>query len=364
MTGKKVKILIVDDSEVIVQVLCAILKDVPDFEIIGTASNGSDAIKKTKQLKPDIITMDIHMPNMDGIQATKYIMAEHPTPIVIISSHTNKEETNNAFEALTYGALTVFEKPENILDPSFDKQKVKLIKLIRAMSEIKVIRRRQNFIETNIKPENNESPSDTSASRKILLQNELKIIGLGASTGGPEALSCILSSIRYQLTHPIVIVLHIADNFLEGFIDWLQKEVRFPIHIARQNEHLKAGNIYFAPDATHLYVKNTNGFPHAFLSNKDTNHNFMPSINVLFNSLANNFPKTSMVGLLTGMGRDGVQGMLDLKKAGGFTFTQSERTSVVYGMAAQAVQVDASHLTLDLEEIGPFLAGVMSNQGG
>lgn len=352
MSQKDIRILFVDDSEVIIQILSAIFKAEPGFKIVGVAKNGLEAIKLTEQLKPDVITMDIEMNEMNGIQATKHIMSHTPTPIVVLSAHTNKNEPNNAFEALQYGALTVVKKPENILDKGFDKEKTKLIKLVKAMSEIKVITRRTH-----------SAPPDEDALKQRIknVPVNTKLIALGASTGGPEALSRILKDMQPHINLPIVIVLHIAAGFLPGYITWLERDINAPIKIASHYEILEPGHIYFAPDGKHLTVKNKTGEAMAYLTSKDRTHAFMPSITVLFNSLADAFPNMVVAGLLTGMGRDGADGLLDLNKAKCFTFIQSKASSVIYGMPGQAKSLHAAELEIDLEDIGPFLARIMKN---
>lgn len=352
MNDKPIRILFVDDSNVIIQILYSIFEDDPCFEIIGVARNGLEAIEKTNELKPDVITMDIEMDTMNGIEATRKIMSETPTPIVVLSSHTNQNEANNAFEAINYGALTVIQKPANILDKGFDVEKRKLVKLVKAMSEIKVIRRRVAF---------------TSQQKPVLrkrihtIPSNIKILALGASTGGPEAITSILQNMGTQLKIPIVIVLHISEGFLPGYIKWLQKEVPFPIHIANQFEKLEPGHIYFAPDNKHLLVKNKDTHAEAFLSIKDRTHTFIPSITVLFESLAKSFPKQVVAGLLTGMGRDGANGLLSLKQEECLTFIQSEKSSIIYGMPGQAKKMDAAQMEIDLEDIGPFFARINRN---
>jgi two-component system chemotaxis response regulator CheB len=349
--SKKIKLLLVDDSEVIIQILCAIFKDVKDIEVVGVAKNGLDAIEKTKKLHPDIITMDIEMPVMNGIEATQKIMTECPTPIVIISTHTDKDKPENAFEALKNGALTVFEKPNNILSDGFEMQQNRLRKLIRAMSEIKVVTRRPHLGQRRAKKVLPVIVPEVSASPKV--------IALGTSTGGPEAISQILETLS-SLTLPLVIVLHIAENFLPGYISWLGKKTPYPILIATDNEILKSGHIYFAPDGRHLNIKNIGGNPTTLLTTKRNNQLFMPSVTELFESLALSYPSKVLAGLLTGMGKDGATGLLSLKKAGCLTFTQNKESSIIYGMPGRAKELNAAKLELDLSEIGPFLSGVMN----
>lgn len=345
-----IKVIVADDCKVTTQLLCAILNGEPDIEVIACVADGHAALNLTKKLKPDLVTMDIFMPIMDGVEATRAIMEQCPTPIIIISSHANESQTEFSFNALQAGALSVIEKPQRVLDVGFDKIKRQIINSVRALSEVKVVSRRPQI------PLKSDIPSCISN------RSGIELIALGSSTGGPEALNCILSALPARFPVPIVITQHITDGFLPGLVHWLKNSTELIIEIATNYQKLLPGHVYFADDNTHLTIKNGIN-PIAILDSSDPIAHFRPSINVLFSSIAKNYPQTAVGGLLTGMGKDGADGLLQMKEAGCVTFAQSEKTSVVYGMPAMALSTNATDLSIDLEKISKFLTTLVSNGG-
>lgn len=349
--SRNIKILIVEDSKVIIQLLQVLLNEEPDFEVVGSASNGVEAIELTKKLKPDLITMDINMPELDGFQATKIIMNECPTPIVVISSYVDSAELNTTFNALTAGALTVIEKPHDIAEHGFEKNRKTLINTLRALSEVRVMRRRIN-IENAIVQESHD---------KLCLPKQIDLVALGASTGGPEALRFILSQLPCDYPVPIVIVQHITPSFLPGLITWLDRNSALNVKIASHNDSLEAGCVYFAPDHCHLTIKK--GIkPIASLEDSESVGHFKPSITSLFDSIAHTYPTTVIAGLLTGMGSDGAQGLLAIKQVGGYTFIQDKLSSIVFGMPAAAQLLNAECAVYDLA-VMPELLNTVINKG-
>ncbi|WP_419419250.1 chemotaxis-specific protein-glutamate methyltransferase CheB [Legionella sp. D16C41] len=338
---KPIRVLIADDSKVSTQLLTSILEESTNIKVIGQAIDGVEAVRLTKQLKPDLITMDINMPNMDGIEATRIIMEECPTPIIIISSHSNNHIAENSFNALQAGALSIIEKPQSILDKNFKEAKQFIINSILTLAEVPVVTRRPNTSLKKI-----VSPPK--------LRQSFKILALGCSTGGPSALNCILKHLPANFNIPIVITQHITKGFLDGLINWLQHNTPLKIEIAKHNQFLEPGHVYFAPDNTHLTVGNSLK-PIAILMDGTAIDHFKPSANMLFSSIAKSYPDSAIGGLLTGMGHDGAEGLLQMKKAGCYTFAQSEATSVIFGMPSTAIKMQAVDEILDLEQIATFL---------
>jgi len=342
--NKKIRILIAEDSKVVTELLRSILDAEPDFEVIACVDNGNDAVKMTKKLKPDLVTMDIHMPIMNGVEATYIIMSEFPTPIVVISAHVNPEEMHNAFDALKAGALTVIEKPNDVLHAGFESTKRTLLNTLRALSEVRVTRRRKIHKKPTL-----EKVIYSKSAHKV------EIAGLGTSTGGPEALYFVLANLKSDIAVPIVIVQHITDGFLPGLISWLECKSNLPIHIAEDQQLLKKGHVYFAPNNFHLTIKHSLSGPIAILDDSAAVAGFKPSATKLFLSIAAAYPQNAIAGLLTGMGSDGAEGLLEIKKSGSHTFIQNESSSIVFGMPGSAKKMEAECDVVDLIHIPAFL---------
>ena len=346
---KQINIIIADDSRVSTALLCALFQTTPDIHVIACARDGLEAVTLTKRLKPDLVTMDIFMPQIDGVQATREIMEQCPTPIIMISAHANETESPHVFNALQAGALSVIEKPQGVLDIGFDEVKRHIIHAVRTLAQVQVVPRQ---IQQRLKP-----------AAKIFMHNQrgAKIIALGSSTGGPEALRCILSSLPGNFPIPIVITQHITKGFLPGLVTWLQTVTPLTLAIATQHQPLMPGCVYFAAEDAHLVIKK--GLtPLATLDYTAPIDHFRPSISAMFSSLAMSYPGLSIGGLLTGMGQDGASGLLQMKKTGCLTFAQSKVTSVIYGMPAAAVALQATDESVDLEEIPQFLAILLSRR--
>lgn len=343
--NKKIKVFIAEDSRVVLKMLTSIFESVDDIEVVGSASDGETAINRIKKLRPDIITMDIHMPGMNGLEATKIIMQECPTPIVVISSYIDNEEMNITFNALNEGAMAVLPKPKYFSDNGFISENISLIDTIRALSEVKVVTRRKRRNTQEAIPQPNPSTS-----------NKVEICAIGASTGGPAALNKIFSTIGNDFDFPIVVVQHMSYGFLAGLVSWLDSCSSAHVQIVEEAMPLLAGNIYFAAEDKHLVVyKDHDGNTMGRHLMSDPVSYFRPSVTVLFDSVARNFGSSAMACLLTGMGEDGASGINTLEKNGGLTAVQSEETSVVFGMPKAALNLNSNHLVLDIENISGFI---------
>ena len=348
-----IKILIVDDSPTETALLKYLFGAQKDMEVIGTATNGEDAITMTKQLNPDIITMDIQMPILNGFEATRAIMAEHPTPIVVISSALSDPTMNTTFKAMEAGALSVLKKPHPATDGKYAEEHQRIIDTVRSMSEIKVVKRRfhvnkQHKLHVN-------TPKSEFISRA-----NFEILAIGASVGGPQALRVVLEKLPADFPVPIVIVQHMTQGFIGGFTHWLNNNVALTIKSATENEILKPGHVYFAPDHFHLEVKRQQGKLIAHLVKKPPVAGFCPSATVLIESVAKVCGKRGLGLLLTGMGTDGAHGLLELKKVGGHTLIQDKDSAVVFGMAGTAKDLDAVDLVIELPQISEYLMRCMT----
>ncbi len=336
-----VRILIVDDSPTVRFLLRQILDADPEIEVVGTANDGVDAIRKTLALKPDLITMDVHMPVMDGLEAIRRIMAQRPTPIVVLSTKVNVPEMMVVFKAIQAGALDVLEKPVGVSHKDFDVIRNRLTSTVKLMADVKVVRR--PF--PGHRATNNEGIS-------FALQSLPEIIGIASSTGGPAALNTLFQELPPDFTVPIVVVQHMGIGFTQGMINWLQTNAKLPIQIADEGEKMQPGHIYFAPEDCHLEVANGGYFTY----NHRPPVNFVrPAANVLFESIASVYGSKSIGVVLTGMGKDGALGLRSIRDSGGFTIAQDEATSVVYGMPKAALEMGAVDSVLSIDEIGPAL---------
>ncbi len=344
-----IRILIVDDSEVSVRILQAIFDSQDDIQVVGVASNGHKAISLNIKLKPDLITMDINMPVMDGFEATRIIMSTNPTPIVIISSYIQDNECGNTFQALEEGALAVLNKPDDISQPDFENNSTEIIDTIRAMVEVKLVRRtRRNFNKEFFKP-NDSKPA-----------NQYKIIGLVSSTGGPQTLIKIISSLPISFPVPIVVVQHISQGFITGLINWLRGHTLLEIRLAENNKMLQAGCIYFAPDNFHLKIIEIQGELFSQLSKSEPVNRFRPSGTILLDSLSQACGSNTIAGILTGMGTDGAEGMDKLHKTGAYTFVQDEDSSIVYGMPSAALSLECVDKVIPLPEIAKHITELVN----
>lgn len=344
-TRPPIKVLIVEDSPVAQEFLTYILTSDPEMQIVGVANNGEEALTLVAREKPDVITMDIHMPVMDGFEATRRIMETHPTSIVIVSGSTSAAELSSTFRAIEAGALAVVLRPPGLDHEEFESASKELIQTVKLMSEIKVVKR----IAAR---EKKWKPSTGPGLPAPKAEMEIRVAAIGASTGGPAILLQILSVLPKDLSYPILIVQHIANGFISGFIEWLGSTSQFPVSIAVHGQDLIPGHAYVAPDGFHMGVKDG---PRVVLSDHAPENGLRPSVAYLFRTVAQVFGPQSMGILLTGMGKDGADALKTMKERGAITVAQDEESSVVYGMPGEAVRLGAATHVLSPEGIAAML---------
>lgn len=339
-----IKVLVVDDSPTIRELMIYILSSDDDIQIIGTANSGENAIKFIEKNKPDIITMNIEMPGMNGFETTRRIMETNPVPIVIVTELSNSQDIDKTFQAMEAGAVSVLEKPVGITDSDFYKVSKDIINRIKLMSEIKVVRRKKVYKKVK------ENSSSCYKLESILAK--IKIVAIGVSTGGPPVLQTIFSKLPLNIRIPILVVQHITPGFIKGLVDWLSQVTNYPIHIAVQGERPLPGHIYFAPDGFHMEIRK-NG--HIFLSETEKENGSRPAVSCLFRSVANYYGENSMGILLTGMGKDGAKELKLLKDKRAITVVQDKESSIIYGMPGEAVKLDAATYILSPEKIAELI---------
>lgn len=344
-----IRILIAEDSTVVALLLRAIFDDEPDMAVIGHARDGREAVEMAQRLRPDLITMDIRMPVMDGFEATREVMAVQPIPIVVVSSSVDDEELRTTFRALQEGALAVIEKPRGLGHPDFQVIRQQLVGTVRAMAEVKVVRRRRRagFASAPV-------PAAATATAPEPVAR-CDVIALAASTGGPQALREVIGGLDEGLTVPVVVVQHIGQGFLQGMVDWLNAQVALDVRLVGAYEELRPATVYFAPEDRHLAVTRAGTRLLAVLDDGPPQCGVRPSANPLFASLARSCPGRAVGVVLSGMGSDGSDGLLAMRQGGCHTLAQDADSCVVYGMPGAAVAVGAVEETVRLDAIAARL---------
>lgn len=348
-----IKVLVVEDSPVSLKLLVHILTSDPEIEVIGTATNGKEAIEFLKKGKPDVITMDIKMPVMDGMEATRRIMETTPIPIVIISASYKPDETKLAFQAIESGAVAILEKPSGVGSIQYDMLASKIKETVKLTSEVKVLKRWIKPVKTDFT--NNPLTSESQKCFKDFKthsSSDYSIIAIGASTGGPPVLKTIISLFPKDFKASIIIVQHISIGFLPGLIDWLSQSSNLPIKTAAHNDILQPGHVYFAPEDSHIGLETGTTIT---TSKSSPENGHRPSVSFLFRSVALAAGRNSIGVLLTGMGIDGARELKQMKDKGALTFAQNEESSVIFGMPGEAVKLDAAAYILPPEAIAKEL---------
>lgn len=333
-----IRVLIVEDSPLMSKVLVNLLNSDSQIIVVGVAHDGREAVELVPTLKPDIITMDIHMPRMDGFEATREIMAYNPTPILIISTSVFKAGMNKVFKAISYGALDVIEK--GALEISADEMsKRQLIEKVKFLSMVKVIHHPIAKLDKGRHIKVVEVPKASMEGR---------VVAIVASTGGPQALLEILKSFPENFPCGIVVVQHITSGFAEGLVDWLDTECHIRVKIAEDSEEIKPGIAYLAPCDVQMRVEE-GGRIH--ITNEAAYDGHRPSGDVLLESVARIYKEKAIGVILTGMGRDGAMGIKVMKDYHGQTIAQDEKSCVVFGMPKVAIEMGGVDKILPLGEI-------------
>lgn len=342
-----IKVLIVDDSASMRLFLEQIFSADPGIEVVGTAKNGTEALAAVERLAPDVITMDIYMPQMNGLEATRQIMETHPTPIIILSGNLETEETMYSFRALEAGALTALAKPRGFGHPDHEPEISSLVQKVKLMAEVKVVKRWPQMRKAPV-----AAAAPTAPSPAVMIgadaPAQLQAVAIGASTGGPVVIQSILAGLSRTFPLPVLIVQHMAPGFTPGFAEWLALSSALPVHIARQGECLLPGHVYIAPDESHMLIEPGGRIA---LGTAPPENGMRPAVSALFRSVADVYGKSVIGVLLTGMGRDGVQELLVMKQRGAITIAQDQASSVIYGMPGEAVSLGAATHVLSPDRI-------------
>jgi two-component system, chemotaxis family, protein-glutamate methylesterase/glutaminase len=354
----RLRVLVVEDSQTVRARLVAALSSAHDIQVVGEAADGKAALELCQKLRPDVVTIDMVLPVMSGLAATEYIMAYCPTPILIVSASMNRGALFKTFEALDAGAVDVLEKPSG--EESESSWNTRFVEAVRMVARIKVITHPRRRLEP---PSANSQSARDSAAPMLNghASSDYAVVAIGASTGGPGAVREILQSLPRNFRLPILLVLHLDATFTKGFIEWLNGESAVPVAAAEDGMALPSvGNpgVWVAPPDLHLTLARGR----LRLTRDAERHSCRPSVDVLFESLARELGPKVVACLLTGMGRDGAKGLLDIHAYGGLTLAQDEQTSVVFGMPREAILLGAAKHVLPLDSFASTLVRVAGEE--
>jgi two-component system, chemotaxis family, protein-glutamate methylesterase/glutaminase len=341
MVSRKLNVLVVEDSRDTREMLVNLLRSDPELNVVDAVSDGKAALAAVEEYRPDVVTMDMHLPVMDGFEATRRIMETHPVPIVIISANSDAIDVAKSFRALEAGAVAAVERPadtngyrgaiaENLLDT------------VKAMAGVKVVRRwpRARTAAYRVETPRIELPPK--------LTSDVQVVAIGASTGGPPVLRTILGGLGPSFPIPVLIVQHISSGFVQGLAEWLSVTTGMDVRLARHGEYAQPGHAYLAPDGCHMTV---NRFGQIFCAPGQAENGLQPAVSCLFRSVRQHFGDRAVGVLLTGMGRDGADELKLMRDAGAVTIAQDKESSVIHGMPGQAIALDAARHVLPPERI-------------
>jgi len=347
-TRKAVNVLIVEDSLVARELLVYIFNSDPEITVLSAVGDGEKAIDFVRKYRPDVITMDVHMPGIDGFETTRKIMEIQPVPIVIVSSAVTPGSAEASFRAMEAGALCLAEKPPGIGDPFYPAKAGELVKTVKLMSEVKVVRRRSEFCRKKAVFPATPMPEN----RNLKKIPDIKIVAVGVSTGGPPVIQTILGLLPKNFPVPILIVQHIASGFLEGMAIWLEQKTGFPVHIPANGDRLMPGHVYLAPDNVHMGISRMQT---VILTQNGSEKGICPSVSCLFQSVNEVFGSNAAGVLLTGMGEDGAKELLMMRENHAVTMVQDRESCAVSGMPDAAVKLGAAMYVLSPEKIAEKL---------
>lgn len=344
--SKKIKVLIVDDSSIVRQTLQEIFSSDPDIEVMGTAADPYIAAKKISEEVPDVITLDVEMPRMDGITFLKKIMTQHPIPVVICSTLA-EERSETAIKALEYGAVEVILKPKVGTKVFLEESRILLCDIIKAASATKP---KKISLSREISPKLTADAILPKVKTQSMIKTTEKIVAVGASTGGTEALRILFEPLPHD-SPGIVVVQHMPENFTKAFAKRLDGLCQVSIKEAENNDSVLRGQVLIAPGNKHMLLKRSGARYYVEVKEGPLVSRHRPSVDVLFRSVARYAGKNAVGIIMTGMGDDGAKGMLEMKEAGAYTIAQDEKTCIVFGMPNEAIKLGAVDKIVPLEKL-------------
>ncbi|GAA4255232.1 response regulator [Azospirillum formosense] len=359
MTGaRKIRVLVVEDSPVVQQLLAHVIGEDPRLELAGIAASGEQALRMVDSLRPDVVSLDIRLPGIDGFAVTQRLMRDHPVPIVVVAS--DVRDLDIPMRALQAGALAVVEKPGSMARADYQTVARHLCTQLTIMSQVKVIRQRG-------RPRNSEEETRGDGGRgggvavpppplpPSVVKRQFRALGITASTGGPAALVKLLRGLPTNFPLPVFVVQHIGAPFVAGFASWLGSVTPLPVALASDTKH-RPGHVYVAPGELHL-TADPGGMR---LVHGDPVCGQRPSGDVLFSSLASAFGAAAIGVLLTGMGEDGARGLTDMRRAGAYTIAEHASTAVIHSMPGTAVRLGGVTEELPIDKVAARLLELVS----
>jgi len=336
----KIKVLIVDDSAYSRQAIRKALETDHHIDVAGISTDGIDAMAKTIMLKPDLITLDLEMPGMDGFTFLRWLMKKRPTPVIIVSSYA---DSKTVFKALELGAADFIAKPQKIASEEFKKLQVDLLSKVRGMRQLRMDRLCKNL----------DLLDDESKEEKSFARSEpgIQLIAIGSSTGGPNALGLIMTRLPSDFPASIVISQHMPKGFTASFAERLNGLASIEVKEAQDGDVLEGGRVLICPGGHHMLFRNRGKRVVATIKKSRDSDKYIPSIDAMMSSASEIFGARMMGIILTGMGNDGTSGMLEIKKKGGYTIAESEETAVVFGMPSEVIRAGAAGRVLPISEI-------------
>ena len=338
-----IRVLIVDDSAFMRKALSIMLEGDPEIEVVGTARDGLEAIEKVRELKPDIVTLDVEMPRMDGLTALRRIMREHPVPVIMVSSLT-QEGAQATIEALEAGAVDFIPKQHSYVSIEISRIRAELLEKIKTIARTRPL------------PTRRRSAAPDAEALPAFRFREARAIAIGVSTGGPRALQQVIPTLPADLPVPVLIVQHMPPHFTRSLAERLNSLSPLTVVEAEEGMSLEPGRVFLAPGGRHLVLERRNGHTPLIRTPVEPATLHRPSVDVMFQSVCQIFGGKVLAVVMTGMGRDGLEGARLIKQHGGKVITQDEATCVVYGMPRAVAEAGLSDAVLPLEQIGPFLA--------
>jgi two-component system chemotaxis response regulator CheB len=349
--SKKVGVLVVDDSPICRQLICDALAKDPELEVVGTAADGKEAIAKAQQLRPNVVTMDVDMPVMDGLTAVEHLMSDSPLPILVLTADPRNQAPELTMRALELGALALQVKPSLDAGP----EAWNLAREVKLLSTVKVIRhiRKKRGTETNVVV---TSPPPEAAN---YTSSPIGVVAIASSTGGPQVIHKLFNSLPADFPAPIVVVQHINSAFAESLAGWLASTSRLKVRLAKDNDALVPGEVLIAPSNMHMVIPARG---RVALRAGEPRDGHIPSGSMLLESAAKAYGRRAVGVVLTGMGSDGAEGMLAIKNAGGKTLAQSQESCVVYGMPAAALAKKAVDHIIHGDDLTTALTRLARNE--
>jgi len=341
----QIRVLVVDDSAFSRQTIKKMLEQADDIEVVGVASNGMDAIGKTLKLNPDLITLDFQMPEMDGLTFLRWIMKEHPLPVIMVSSH-----DDNALSALEMGAVDFVVKPTRRASLELKNIEKDLLAKVRGITGLKIEKVSQNIERLEIAKVENKTAVES--------QNGFGLVAIGASTGGPPALQMLLSEIPRNFPCGIVISQHMPRGFTKSLADRLNRSTMLNVKEASHGDPVDAGKVLVCPGGTHIGFRWENDEYLVELNEARESDKYVPSVDAMMISAAQNVSQPVMGVVLTGMGNDGTKGIVEIRKRGGYTIAESEETAVVFGMPGEAIKTGSVEVVAPMDMIAKEIVRV------